>query len=174
MQTVLAFDPSLRNWGCVVAQVDMSTQTVNVLHTATLKIVSDADAKNIQLFEIAGKMFVELYRLIKQYKPDLIVSEIPHGSQSANGMKFYAFTITILGIISKLGIPLKVISAYDVKHVVSSDNPSKKNIVEWVHKKHPSVFPLNSSGKVTVDSNQHVADAIVVIYAHLNTLGVLP
>ena len=172
MAVVLAFDPSMRNWGCVVA--NWSNKKLTIIHTETISIDSFASAKNIQLLEIASEMYKQLSTLIENYRPDAIISEIPHGSQSANAMKSYAFVITILGIIATLGIPFKTISAYDVKHVVGSDNPSKKQIVEWVSSKHPNVFPLSRLGKVSVDSNQHIADAIVVIYAHLLSRGITP
>lgn len=165
MSIVLAFDPSMRNWGCVVA--DISNGVVTVLHHETISIDSYKSSKAQQLLEIADETFRIIVRLVKQYKPLLILTELPHGSQSAQGMKSYAFSITILGTICALGIPLKTYSAYDVKHTVGSNTATKKEVVNWVANKHPNLFPLHGKA-ISVDKYQHVADAIAVIYTHLS------
>ena len=169
---VLAFDPSVRNWGLAVAKLENSKLVI--IHTETIRKTSMNATKALQLIEVADATFARLSELIAIYKPVAIITEIPLGSQSANAMKSYAYVLTILGIIRAMGIPLKTISPYDVKHTVGNANATKKEVIDWVAAKHPNLFPLNRNGSIGIGANEHVADAIAVIYTHLSLRGIHP
>lgn len=170
METVIAFDPSMRNWG--VAVMTWDKKNLSLVHSETIRISTIGLSKNQELLSIASEIFKRIQQLLAEYKPVAMLAEIPHGSQSANAMKSYTLCITILGILATTGIPLKTVSAYDVKHVIGSTNTTKKEIVAWVHKKYPKAFTLNRSGKVSVEEHEHVADAILVVHSHLLSKGI--
>lgn len=169
MTTVIAFDPSMRNWGVAVMQWDR--KKLVLLHSETIRINTIGLPKNQELLVIAEQTYARITELVKEYVPTAILAEIPHGSQSANAMKSYAYCITVLGILKAMGIPLLTVSAYDVKTVVGSTNTTKKDIVAWVSKKYPKAFTQNRSNKISVTEYEHIADAILVVHAHLLSKG---
>lgn len=171
---ILSFDPSLRNWGYVVADCDLVTGLVSVVAIGTIQFKSSLSNANQQLMEEASHLFESLKELYIVHKPSLVLSELPHGSQSFSATKSYALVITLLGVLVTTGVPLKTVSAYDVKRTVGIANASKKDVVSWVVTKHPNLFIPNSKGAVSVAKYEHIADAIVVLYTHLSSLGVTP
>ena len=169
MTRVLGFDPSLRNWGFAACIWENSTGLV-IQNTGTISVKSEETKPNKRDMHDAQMLFSNVHHLLKTFAPDVVVAEIPIGSQNANGMKGYAICITILAIIKQMGIPIIEISPYDLKRVVGSTTASKKDVVNWVNKQHPNLLPTHR-GQLNISQSEHIADAIVAIYAHLTTKG---
>lgn len=95
---------------------------------------------------------------------DIIVIELPIGSQSSAAMKSYGICIALSAYASQLGIKTLYVSPFDVKKVVGKTNTTKHAIIDWVNNKHPNIL-----SKQIYKSN-HEADATVAVYAALNQI----
>ena len=80
---ILSFDPSFRNWGIAAAIYDTTT---NQLYIKTGKVIISKPYKskirqNTKDLNVATNLYENLKDISLQ--PDLIIAEVPHGSQSA-------------------------------------------------------------------------------------------
>ena len=164
MLNILSFDPSLRNWGIAKMTYDNSTGldllSVDVIHTFIDK--GSKESKALQDLEACNTLIEGINKHLDVI--DLIVIELPIGSQSSAAMKSYGICIALSAYISQLGIKTLYVSPFDVKKVVGKTNTTKHAIVDWVNLKHPNIL-----SKVLYKSN-HEADATVAVYAALNQI----
>lgn len=101
---------------------------------------------------------------------DVVCVEIPHGSQSARAMASYGIC---LGLLAGLDKPLIQVTANDNKQMVTGTNSGTKNqMIQWAVNLHPELNWLKRKvkGELTLtNANEHLADAVVSIYAGMNT-----
>lgn len=162
---ILSFDPSLRNWGVTAA---IYNTTSNQLYIKAGKVISSKPDKskirqNTKDLNIAKYLFSELKDVYSQ--ADLIIAEVPHGSQSARAMVSYGVCIGVLGSLDSINKPFIQVAASDVKQIVGTVDTSKLEIIKWVKRRHPEVLdwmPCNTKA-------EHICDAIVAIYAAIQT-----
>lgn len=164
---ILGIDPSLRNWGvshCVLT----SPSTFRVNHSDLFQSKDDKTVKpNISdLMASYG-----LYQSIREYasivRPNVIVIELPIGSQSYSAAVSYGICIGLIGAIKSWGIPVIPVSPYDVKKVIGKKETTKQEIIDWVSQNYPEVqFPMHRS-QITVGKAEHIADSIVAVHAAL-------
>jgi Holliday junction resolvasome RuvABC endonuclease subunit len=170
---VLGVDPSLRNFGMVLTRV--SRNGINVLETQLV---------NPELFtkkEIKRKGFDDLRRASviscelrkMESNCDIVIAEIPIGSQSARAMANYGIMI---GILSGCEKPIVSVSPSEVKKAVTGNNfADKKEIIDWAIKAHPEenwiVKKKKDGTKVFLATNEHLSDALAAIYAGIRTEG---
>lgn len=157
-------DPSFRNWGisCMTLSPD-SGLTLN--HVAVIKTSLDKtskDRKSVQDINSAKTLINGVQAYLKS--ADVIVVEMPTGSQSASAMKSFGVCVGIVGYITSLGIPIIYKTPQDVKKVVGNKQASKEEVIHWVSTRHPNIL---SKYKGTAE---HQADATAVIYSALNQL----
>lgn len=161
MVKVIAFDPSLRNWGAAIADVDNTE--ITILSTGVLK----TKPVNIKRMSQNKKDLItaeELYTGLKKVlDPEAIYCvEVPHGSQSSRAMVSYGVCIALIALIRADNPKMVLVSANDVKAIVRRDkehNPTKDDVINWVKANHPEA-PLPTDKSV-----EHVCDAIVAIHA---------
>ena len=162
---ILSFDPSFRNWGIAAAIYDTTT---NQLYIKTGKvIISKPDKSKIRQNTKDLNVSKNLYENLKDIslQPDLIIAEVPHGSQSSRAMVSYGVCIGVLGSILTNNVPFIQVSAADVKNVIGSKDASKLEVINWVKERHPEILswiPCNTKA-------EHICDAIVAIYAAMQT-----
>ena len=169
--TILALDPALVNTGVVVFRDSQ------VIHTETIKMSSEFDgvAKWMGMQEEYAQ---RLNYILLTYTPDAVASEYPHGSQSANAVKSLA---TVSGVISGLctahGIPCSFYMEYDVKRVLfgRSKDVTKKQMMDRVLGifERFSYIPKIKGKPPTVNSFQHIADALGVLAIYLKQKGMI-
>lgn len=180
---ILGLDPSLRNTGYFIGKVfpDGSVQplfeeeSVGVLSTAPLSKGAKKKAyKNEHLVKNAHSVYTRLCDLLDHwaelgYKPDLICSETPVGSQTASAAVSYGFCCALLGALSVNypDIPIMHIRAEEVKDVwgkTKNHIPTKADIIRKATRMCPTAGWLTFRGDVT-KSNEHPADALGAIIA---------
>lgn len=161
---IVGFDPSMRNWGIShmtynnttgleLLSVDVVTTELDKTSSKS-KALQDLDACKI-LIEAIDNNLQDI---------DVIVIELPIGSQSSAAMKSYGICIALSAYASTHNIPTLFVSPFDVKKVVGKTNTTKHAIVDWVNNKHPNIL-----SKQLYKSN-HEADATVAVYAALNQI----
>ena len=96
----------------------------------------------------------------------MIFIETPSGSQSSNAMKSYGATCAIIASINP---PTIEVTPNEVKmSSVGNKQASKKDMIKWAYNKYPDVGWLFYQNKLQ-NKNEHLADAIAVAYAGVNT-----
>lgn len=158
-------DPSLNNWGIAVMSYDpllnaLELNQVDVIKTKSIK--KSKLRKSIQDLNRAKTLIDGVYEYVKE--ADVVVVELPHGSQSAESMKSYGICIALTAALTSLDIPFIYMTALDVKKVVGDKTASKESIISWVENKHPGILSKYKN------SAEHQADATVVVYAALNQI----
>lgn len=158
-------DPSLNNWGIAVMSYDpllnaLELNQVDVIKTKPIK--KSKLRKSIQDLNRAKTLIDGVYEYVKE--ADVVVVELPHGSQSAESMKSYGICIALTAALTSLDIPFIYMTALDVKKVVGDKTASKESIISWVENKHPGILSKYKN------SAEHQADATVVVYAALNQI----
>jgi Holliday junction resolvasome RuvABC endonuclease subunit len=167
------FDPSMKNFGLVKADIDM---TEGFLENLELLLVTTAvDTKNKKLVR---KNVLDLERSQKLYKEtkaffkdvDVICVELPVGSQSASAMKSYGVCIALT---AALEIPLIHVTATEVKLAGHGNkNATKKQMIDWAVSEYPDAPWLRykkAGAMVLNNANEHLADALAAIHAGVTT-----
>lgn len=170
---VVGFDPSMSNWGTAKAFVnvdDLTVHIVDLLLTSTESETKKGVRKDSD--DIRRACEVREGMCLACHGSALAISEIPFmnpgGYASAN---FNAGLVT--GVLASCPLPLIQVFPQDVKMLAcGSRNAAKEEMIEWAMDKHPDAPWLMRKlrGKmVPTKSNEHLADAIAVIYAGLQT-----
>lgn len=174
---VLGQDPSMNNWGLVAANVDIETYDIEVVEMLVLaKPKQEASVKkqvrtNSRDLDRSRVLSEGLTAFIDKYDFHLTMVEIPHGSQSANGMKSYGICLGLLGSIT---MPMIQLQEAECKvNAVGSRSATKKQMIEWAMSEHPAAnwkMRKSKGVSVSVDGyNEHIADAVSAIHAGILT-----
>ena len=173
---ILGVDPSLANWGMVLADYSLDSNnepkiTLKVAQTVVTNTEAGwkarqgkrskltAPPKYLDNLNRARKLFVNFQEW--EDLADVIVAEIPTGSQAYKAALSQGIC---LGILSAARKPLICVSPYDVKFVLGERTVPKEDIHAWVSNKHPGVIDP------TLVRGTHQADATIAIYAALDKL----
>lgn len=162
---IIGFDPSLRNWGYCLAYYDKDSHKLSISTGKVIKTVKSQDktTQNIKDFKTASELFTALFTLVNQEKPDLIIAELPTGSQSSRAMVSYAMCIALLASITKQ-IPLNIVKPSQIKRTVGNHKASKQEVIDWVFTHYPYCTWLNQLPK---NQQEHICDAIVATHTYL-------
>lgn len=170
---IASFDPSLRNWGCVSATLDLSTETVTITGMNLIETAEDASAKKgVRQNSLDLASATSLSEGMREACLDKLIAfaEVPVGSQSARAMASYGICVGVLGGIT---IPLIQVTPAEVKKAaVGTSTATKREMIEWAVAKHPEApwLTLGKGEKMRyIDKNEHLADAVAAIYAGLKT-----
>lgn len=158
---VLTNDPSMTAWGWAVLDKFGKVCTSGAIKTKPIEKklrirVGDDNIRRIT------EINVELLRVIDEYNPALIVSELPSGgSQSAIAATMLGFVTAILQTIAiAKDIPIEWFSEGDAKMAVCGKRSIEKDeMVELMRKKNSSMPFLNIKWR-----DQAVADSLAVYY----------
>ena len=101
---------------------------------------------------------------------DLVIVEVPVGSQSARAMASYGICV---GLLSSISQPLIQVTPSEVKLVaVGSKTASKAQMIDWATNLYPNAnwIKRKQKGKwVLGNKNEHLADALAAVHAGLAT-----
>ena len=167
---VVSMDPSLRNWGVshltLSSDLDILVQSVDLFQSEETK--SKTIKQNSSDITAANYIYACTRKYVEAVRPNVIVIEVPIGSQSARAMASYGVCIGLIGSIKSWGIPIIEVSPFDVKKVIGKRETTKQEIVDWVLTSNPETpFPLYR-GQINMSKAEHIADSIVATYASLN------
>lgn len=155
MLKVVSFDPSLSNWGiayCSYTPNYLSIDKVSIIQTKPLK--KSKLSKSLQDMSRILTLHEGVLKAIEDC--DVVVAELPTGSQSARAMMSYGVCLALVTAIDK---PLITVTPSQVKKVVGAHTTSKEEIIDWVNFNHPNVLDKAKT------RSEHQADAVVAIYA---------
>lgn len=166
---LLSFDPSMNNWGISVAhwsaEEGLVIDSIAVIQPVELKGKHRKNAKDVYHAE-------QLVAGIAPYLDDvdIVVAEVPVGSQSAAAMKGYGMCIAIIAMVNQsIERPVISVSPQDVKEVVNNPEATKREMVDWALDLHPEAdwptYPRKGKLLISYAKAEHMADAIAALYA---------
>ena len=174
---VCGFDPSMRNWGMAVADLDLGS---GLLDVPTLSIIQPRDEKSKQVrknskdLALARQLFEGAYDTAKSCK--VVFVEVPVGSQSARAMASYGVCVGVLGSLAGLGITIIEVSPEENKKALTGiKHATKEAMISAAMAEYPTAnWPRQERNGATFKKGdlkaeaEHVADAIGAIHAGVN------
>lgn len=171
---VCGFDPSMRNWGMAVADLDLGS---GLLDVPTLSIIQPRDEKSKQVrknskdLALARQLFEGAYDTAKSCK--VVFVEVPVGSQSARAMASYGVCVGVLGSLAGLGITIIEVSPEENKKALTGiKHATKEAMISAAMAEYPTAnWPRQERNGATFKKGdlkaeaEHVADAIGAIHA---------
>ena len=171
---VCGFDPSMRNWGMAVADLDLGS---GLLDVPTLSIIQPRDEKSKQVrknskdLALAKQLFEGAYNTAKSCK--VVFVEVPVGSQSARAMASYGVCVGVLGSLAGLGITIIEVSPEENKKALTGiKHATKEAMISAAMAEYPTAnWPRQERNGATFKKGdlkaeaEHVADAIGAIHA---------
>lgn len=171
---VCGFDPSMRNWGMAVADLDLES---GLLDVPTLSIIQPRDEKSKQVrknskdLALAKQLFEGAYDTAKSCK--VVFVEVPVGSQSARAMASYGVCVGVLGSLAGLGITIIEVSPEENKKALTGiKHATKEAMISAAMAEYPTAnWPRQERNGATFKKGdlkaeaEHVADAIGAIHA---------
>lgn len=170
---VVGFDPSMTNWGCCLATVDVNTLEVAIQGLQIYQTESEARKGVIKQSDDLRRAIEVRNGMLKACDgAAFAISEIPFmnpgGYASAN---FNSGLVT--GVLASIEIPLIQVFPRDVKiAAVGHKDACKEEMIEWAITKYPDApwLTVKRKGKmVPTKANEHLADAVAAIHAGIQT-----
>lgn len=170
--SVVGIDPALRNFGFVVALVDVDKNEIKGIVDMKLIKTEDERGKTVRRNSDDLRRAKEHIRAMQEICEGRAIAfaEIPVGSQSARAMASYGVCI---GVLASCPIGLIEVTPSEVKKEATGyKTATKEEMIEWAHGKFPDAPWLiqKRNGQVHLkNENEHLADAIGAINAGLKT-----
>lgn len=156
---VLTNDPSFTAWGwAIVDEADL------VIDSGCIKTAPESKKKRIRKSDDrinrAEWIIDALYNLIDEYKVELILTELPHGSQNAQAAIMIGMVAGIITTIAKSrDIPIEYYSEADSKKAVLGKRAAtKEDMIEAIDK----LYDVDWTKIKYID--EAVADALAIHY----------
>lgn len=133
---ILTNDPSIRAWGWAV--IEYKNGFTRVLDSGCIKTENEANKRRIRKSDDMVRRLEELTDALSAihvtYTIDWMVSELPHGSQSASASKSLgAVTGLAVGFSKANNLPISWFSERDAKkHLTGRNSVSKRETIEAV------------------------------------------
>lgn len=172
---VAGFDPSLQNWGIVIADVDISNDNFN-FEVVRMELSQPKDeakkAKTVRKNSDDLRRAKLLRASFKKACDEAAFAfvEVPVGSQSARAMASYGICI---GILSSCDIPMIQLTPTEVKVAATNiKTATKEEMIDAMRVEHPEAAWLTykrNGEHVLKSDNEHLADAMAAIKAGLLT-----
>ena len=172
---IAGVDPSLSNFGMAKGNLDFD-QGHPVFDLAELflqesksdKANAKVVRKNSDDLNRARSLHDAMQEFIKDV--DLVIVEVPVGSQSARAMASYGVCV---GLLASIAQPLIQVTPSEVKlAAVGSKTASKAEMITWATEMYPDAKWLRHKQKgqwKLGNKNEHLADAVAAIHAGLAT-----
>lgn len=166
-------DPSLRNFGMVKGDCDLSSGNFDLTSVELIETASDNKnkktvRKNSDDLRRARQIYEAMEAFVKGV--DMAFVEIPVGSQSSRAMTSYGICI---GLLASLKVPLIQVTPNEVKLAgAGTKTATKQQMIDWATSEFPDApwFSVIRKGEqVYTGKNEHPADALAAIYAGAKT-----
>lgn len=154
---IASFDPSMSNWGVVIVDYDGNSFSNVKGYTFSYPKPKEKTSQNLMDLDRAKWLYKSLLEVTKGV--DLIVAELPHGSQSSRAMVSYSMCNTLVGVLTT-DIALVPIKAKEVKDYMGI-NHSKKDIINYIDSIIPDLLPKKNNK--LLNRGEHIADAVVAL-----------
>ena len=168
---IAGLDPAFRNFGIAVAKLDLLSgefeiEELKLIRTEAdkVKTVRKSSDDMRRASEILDGVLVTLGR----YDCPFVMAEVPVGSQSASAMKAVGISYGILAAVDR-EYPVTQVTASEAKFAATGvKTATKEEMIEWAVKNYPKANWLKR-GNTYTKNNEHLADAVAVIKAGLQT-----
>lgn len=162
--TIMANDPSMTAWGWVVLSAEGLVLDAGTIKTepATKKLrIRKGDDRIRRVSELVQA----LINIIKKHNVSLILSELPHGSQSAQAAIMMGMVAGIVQTLSiGLNIPVEWYSEQDAKRsLLGKKSASKREIMDRVETWYSQEGMMNWR-KYVKWQDEAIADALAVYH----------
>lgn len=160
---ILANDPSIREWGWVIAKI--ANKRCRILDTGCIKTDAEHKKRRIRKSDDMVRRLDEitdrLLEIKNEYKVSWMLSELPHGSQSASAAKSLgAVTGLVCGFAKTQSIPVDWYSEGDCKkHVLGKKSATKEQMIERMSEIYKTDWVQGVKYK-----DAAVADALAVLH----------
>lgn len=172
---VAGLDPSLSNFGMVKGSLGFNQgfpvfdlEELLLQETKSDKANAKVVRKNSDDLNRARLLHDAMQKFIADV--DLVIVEVPVGSQSARAMASYGVCI---GILSSIAQPMIQVTPIEVKlAAVGSKTASKADMIAWATDMYPNAQWLRNKQKGVWklgNKNEHLADAVAAVHAGLAT-----
>ena len=166
MLKLLGIDPSFRNFGTAKATYDKNTKQIEITR---LQLISPfvVDTRSLRgtrrnSDDLRRAEYLHGHTLDLCKDIDLVIAEVPVGSQSARASVSYGVCI---GLLASLPVDLVQVTPIQVKKAsVGNPKATKKEMIDWAYSLYPDLDWLTKRGRL-LNSNEHLADAIATIHA---------
>ena len=169
---VLGIDPSFRNTGLAFGFLDVETNRLEVMDLALLKTeVTKAKQvrRNSDDLRCAGELAAALFAACKGFQPDLVVAEVPSGTQSSRASWTLGITLGILATLRLSYNPLIEVAPQAVKrYFAGSKTANKRTMIDTAYTRYPHL-PWLTQGSRLMNDNEHLADAVAILAYGLTT-----
>lgn len=168
---ILGIDPALNNVGLVLSEVDVNNMTVNITDMFLLK-TENQSGKVVRKNSDDLRRANEIFEAVEDHcsRADIVMAEIPVGTQSARGAMSNGICVGVLASIKK---PLIQVTPSEAKLVATGrKTATKAEMIEWATRMYPLAgwLQYKRGGKLLyTDSNEHLADAVAIIHAGIKT-----
>jgi Holliday junction resolvasome RuvABC endonuclease subunit len=164
---VLSIDPSLRNTCLVYSEVeDGGIRIIDSITIETEKSKQKQVRASSDLIQRCDVLHRGVQEYIEKWNPEIIFVETPSGSQSASGMKNYGVSCYMISTLRPRAI--EVTPTEVKKATVGTKTASKHEMIAWAFEKHPEA-PWTLRNEFPLAKQEHMADAIAIIYAGMKT-----
>lgn len=166
----LSIDSSLANTGIAIGKIhpDKKVSVLGIELHETKKTTNKQVRASSDTIARGRSTYKFIQEVIKEWNPDFIFVETPSGSQSSAGMKSYGMTCQLIATLNPK--PIEVTPDEVKKASVGKKTASKQEMMEWAYNLYPDVnWDINKSTGQLKNKNEHMADAIAIAYAGIQT-----
>ena len=164
---IVSIDPSLRNTALVYSE--LTDGVVKVIDSVTIE-TEKSKLKQVRassdLIHRCDVLHRHVNKFLEKHSPEIIFVETPSGSQSASGMKNYGVSCYMIATLTPRAI--EVTPTEVKKATVGTKTASKHEMIAWAFEKHPEA-PWTLRNDFPLAKQEHMADAIAIIYAGMKT-----
>jgi len=164
---IAGLDPSLKNFGMSKGVLCEDTGTFNLTHLrlqTTDPSKAKMQRKSNDDFNRATALRNAMFDFISDV--DLVMAEVPIGSQSARASVSYGISIGLIAAIQK---PLIQVNPTEVKLAATGNKTATKaEMISWAIETYPDADWLTEKRKGELrftHANEHLADSVAVIHA---------
>ncbi len=170
---VIGFDPSFRHWGLAFAELDLQDNSLTIQDLKLIEIEPESNKGVIKTSDdlrCARDLRIALHEAVKGAA--FIVTEVPLGNAAMYNNAVFGAGV-VIGVLASLDIPLIQVFPQDVKRIFTGHKDAcKEEMIEEALKRYPNAPWLMRKYKSVlkpVAKNEHLADAVAVLHAGLET-----
>lgn len=161
--TIIGIDPSMSNTALVAMKdgkvIDRMLIETEPAKGKQVRVNSDTIAR-------CRKIYGGAHDFVVRNNPDIVISEVPSGSQGNRAAVGYGVVCMLL---AGMGYVMEVTPDEVKVAATGKKTASKKDMIEWAMDKHPELewnyHKVKGKMVQTEAKNEHLADAVAVIYA---------
>ena len=163
---VLGLDPSMNNWGWVLAELNGNLVTPVNAGVISIKPDLSIKSKPNQNIQRISRLMIDLEKLNGLASTAYV--EVPHGGKSSQAAVSATVCQSMLGVLKYAGMDIIPVTAHANKKTVGNPKASKHDVINWIENLHPNFLPRKPNQEINLGKAEHIADALLTIYTGIN------